>query len=87
MLMVPLPLAPDTACVQLVSLYSVKLTEPVGLSPPVMVAVSVIESCWPTVPSVGLADVAMVGLALRMTICSSGSLHLVVKLVLLVSPE
>ena len=63
-LMLPLPLTPDTASVHSALLYSVNATDPVGLLPPLMVAVSVTVSCWPTLPLVGLACVVMPGLAM-----------------------
>jgi hypothetical protein len=50
--------------VQRLSLYNVKVTEPVGVYPPLTVAVSPVTAATPTMPVAGLAFVVMLGLAL-----------------------
>ncbi len=70
-LIVPLPLTVPTATVQAASLYSVKVTEPLGLNPPLKVAVSPTVRATPAVPLVGLARVVKLGLALLTVTCSS----------------
>src|SRR5262249_17315323 len=85
--MFPLPLALGTAgTVHAVSLYSVKLTVPLGFRPPLIVAVSVTVSGWPTVPVVGLAVVLIVGLALLTVEDSLASLQTVSAAELRASP-
>jgi hypothetical protein len=69
--MLPLPLTPLTPVLHALSLYSLKVTDPLGLLPPLSVAVSPTVSCRPTVPLVGLACVVMFGLALPTVTCSA----------------
>ena len=68
------PTAGVTAVVHVVSVYSPKVTVPLGESPPVSVAVSVTVIPTPTVADVGLAWVVIPGDAVFTVICSLGSL-------------
>ena len=61
--MVPFPLIPRTAVVQALSLYKVKVTEPVGLKELTRVALSPAVIAVSTVLVAGLAVVVIVGLA------------------------
>ena len=64
--------------VHVLSVYSPKVTVPVGESPPVSVAVSVrVETATPTVAVAGLALVVIPGDAAFTVICSLASLQLV----------
>jgi hypothetical protein len=84
----PLPLTP-AAVVQLMSVYRVKVTEPVGAAAPVAenVAASPTVTAVPAVPVLGLACVVSDGDALPTVICSAASLQLVEGMLLsLASP-
>ena len=67
-------------------LYSVKVTDPPGASPPVSVAVSFTVLATPTVTAVGLATVLIPGADVFTVSCSLASVQLVRTPWLLASP-
>src|SRR5580700_486267 len=82
----PLPLTPVTAVVHVEFVYRMKVTDPVGVAPPLRVAVSftgVIAT--PAVPVCGAAIVAIAGDALPTV--SGSLLQLLSVAALLASPE
>src|SRR5947209_3593933 len=86
--MFPVPLSSGVV-LQAEVVKSLKLTRPVGgvVVVPENVAVSPKVPDSPAVPVMGLAWVAMVGLALEMTTCSLASAQPVVKALLFPSPR